>query len=213
MTSGVASGRVARGALVFAAAFAAAALLSPAWGQQVSERPLGYSKGSPSATLVVVEFADFGCSACAEFARSSFAALDSVHVRSGRVRWVLVPFVLGAFRHSREAASAAECADRQGALWSMHDTLFARRGEWMGARNPRAALSRYAAFVGIDTGAFVTCLDSPETRAVVAQHQAAAKQRGVRATPTFFVGERRVLGALPAPLFSALLAEITGRSD
>lgn len=89
--------------MVLAAAVAlltAAALPAPAAQSQRLDG-LGHDRGSPNAPVVVIEFADFGCHYCARFAHETFPALDEEFIQSERVRWKLVPFVLGGFRNSR----------------------------------------------------------------------------------------------------------------
>jgi len=65
---------------------------------------IGYDKGTPSAPLVVVEFSDFGCPYCGEFARETFPGLDKEFIRTGKVYFKYVPFVIGMFPNTLEAA-------------------------------------------------------------------------------------------------------------
>src|SRR6185503_14915680 len=79
----------------------------------VSLAGIGHDTGSTRAKVFVVEFADFGCGYCARWNVETYPKVDSAHVRSGLVRFKMVPFVTGMFRNSRDVAEAAECAAEQ----------------------------------------------------------------------------------------------------
>lgn len=184
---------------------AAPGLVAPAAAQGERLDGLGHDRGQPDAPVLVIEFADFGCHYCALFAHETFPALDGEFIQPGRVRWKLVPFVLGAFRNSRQAAEAAVCAGDQDAFWPMHDRLFAGRATWSRDRRPWERFGRYAAELGLDTARFTACAANRAARERVTQHDAAAKWFRVRATPTFFVNGQRVEGALPLEMFRKVL--------
>lgn len=171
----------------------------------------GFVRGDSTAPLTVVEFGDFGCSACAQFARETLPVLDAEFVQTGRVRWRFVPFVLGPFRHSGDAAKAALCAGEQDAFWGMHDVLYERRNEWMDPRDALPIFQAFAAEVNIDGGAFARCYSRDETGDRIKRFTQLARKLGVRATPTFFVRDQPVLGALPADAFRRVLEEALAR--
>ncbi len=190
-----------------------AVLPAVAWGQGPALDSLGHDLGSPTAKVEVVVFLDFGCGECARFAEESFGAIDREFVRTGLVRWKVIPFVLGAFRHSAFAAEAAECAAEQGAFLPMHDALLSRRREWMTAGTPGPVLAVIAREVGLDSVLFSRCVRSERMRPRVRAHKAAALAHRIYGTPTFlFQRERRALGALPAATFrEVVLEELRGR--
>ncbi|UCD25451.1 MAG: thioredoxin domain-containing protein [Gemmatimonadota bacterium] len=173
--------------------------------EQIPDRGVGFDRGDPDAPLLVVEFADFGCAACAQFALETFPVIDELLIDSGHVRWRVIPFELGAFKRSREAAVASVCASEQNAFWRFHDSLFARRGEWQRARKPQALFETLAAGMDLDVIAFSQCYESDETERYVKELRKVARKSGVRGTPTFFVGERKLEGAPPTQDFVALL--------
>ena len=192
-------GRVAALSLLVALA----ASPGPAAGQKTSLP--GHTLGSDSAAVTIVEYADFACSACAEFAVETWPRVRRELVTSGRVQWRVVPFSLG-FRHGHRAARAAECAGLQGAFWVMHDRLFGERERWMEPRRPADVFQAMAAELGLDALALRQCIDDDEP--VEGRLEAAAnaaKDEGIRATPTFVVNGRPVLGALP---FDMVLAAV-----
>jgi protein-disulfide isomerase len=180
-------------------------LMGAAASAQQSPIPAaGFARGAEDAAIVVVEFLDFGCSACAQFATRTFPHVQAGYVATGRVRWIALPFVLGPFRNSDAATRAAICAGEQGAFWSMHDLLFEERA-WVSARNPESVLSALARAAALEAASFDTCMRSAGTRDRVRQARAVARQAGVTATPMFFINGRRAMGALPWPQFQRLL--------
>jgi len=171
---------------------------------------IGHALGDPEAPVMVVEYADFACSACAEFAVDTWPRVRRELVESGRVYWRVVPFSLG-FRHGRRAARAGECAAAQGGFWSMHDALFAEQRRWMEPRRPEDTFEEMAETLGLDPRALRECIDDdiPEDRIDRAQDE--AEDAGVRATPTFLVNGRPVLGALPFDMFLQAVQAAGGR--
>ncbi len=88
---------------------------------------------------------------------------------------------------SHWAAYAAECANEQGKFWTMHDKLYAVwSGENVGTYT-KPNLKRYAAEIGLDTGAFNQCLDTDKPASVIQADIAEATRLGVSGTPTFFI--------------------------
>lgn len=186
-------------ALALGLAFAA-----PVSGQDADLEAASFALGDPDAPVVVVEYADFACSACAEFARDTWPTIRDAYVETGTVRWHLIPFELG-FRNSEEGARAGQCSAVLGAFWEMHDLLFRRRGEWEGLRNPEDPLARIAVDAGLDEARFRECYDENPARDRTRAANRAAQDDGIRATPTFFINGFRVQGALPADVFAELI--------
>lgn len=172
-------------------------------------RKLGYSRGSADAPVTVYEFSDFGCPFCGMFALGTYPELQEEFVKTGRVRWVMVPFVMGMFPNGAEAARAAECAGEQQEFWPMHDLLFASQKEWKASRSPAALLQGYAGRLKLDTERFAACYEEDRQGGRTALNNRAADAAGIRATPSFLVGGRLVEGALPAAQFRLLLKQLT----
>jgi protein-disulfide isomerase len=166
---------------------------------------IGYATGLESAPVTVVEFSDFGCPYCAQFALNTYPDIHSEFVLSGRVRWVYIPFVLGIFPNGEGAARASECAGDQGRFWAMHDILYQRQPDWRRESVSGVIFEEMAAEIGLDLASFRTCYveDHPAQR--TATNNRLARQASVRATPTFLVNGRPVEGALPPEHFRSLL--------
>lgn len=160
--------------------------------------------GEREAPVQVVAFTDFACGACGEFARDSFGQLRATLIDSRRVEWRQVPFMLG-FRRGREATLAAECAADQGAFWPMHDALFADQDRWRNGRRPNEIFEALARELALDLAAFADCIDHDTPRRRIDASNDAAEELNVRATPTFYIDGRPVLGALSVAQFTALV--------
>lgn len=116
-------------------------------------------KGDANAPLVVVEFSDFQCPACADHAQRIQPSLDERFVETGEIMWVFKHLPLSIHPQSPVAAVAAECAAAQGAFWEMHDLLFAQQDEWSG-EEPEAVLVDLAGELGLSQQEFARCLES-----------------------------------------------------
>lgn len=158
---------------------------------------LGIAKGDPSAPLVVQEFADYQCPACAAFAALTARALDEQYVKTGKVRWIFFDFPITQIHaNALPAAQAARCAGEQGNYWGMHDLLFARQREWSPERNPVGRFREYARALRLDPDALADCIDSGRFRDVVLQSRARGDALGVEATPTVLIGRHPISGVV-----------------
>lgn len=198
--------------LAVAAALVAASLAGQRPGErggQPAARPAADeergAKGAANAPVTITMYSDFQCPWCAEADRT-LKRLEDDYVRTGKVRLV--------YRHyafigdeSRWAAEAAECAGDQGYFWAYHDKLFASQaGENRGAFSLRR-LKGFARELGLDERRFGSCLDSHEYAGKVREETEEGRRLGVRSTPTFFVNDRKVEGALPLQQFKAVIDE------
>jgi protein-disulfide isomerase len=149
------------------------------------------SVGAQDAPVVVVEYADFQCPYCRQFAEGAERQLRADYVDKRQVRFV--------FRHlafigdeSLWAAEASECAGEQNRFWEYHDKLFAeQRGENTGTFS-RNNLKRFAADLGLDTAQFNQCLDSNKYWNLVQQEGNDAKRLGISSTPSVSVNGRLI---------------------
>jgi len=181
-------------------------------GQDPDLDGVGHDLGDAEAPVLVVEYADFACDACAQFAVETWPRVREAFVETGRVRWKVVPFELG-FRNSEEGARAGECGAAQGRFWELHDALYEHRVEWVDERNPKDELVELAAGTGLDAEVFRRCYDDEPFRDRTKAANRAAREAGVRGTPTFFVNGFQVQGALPFEAFRTVLEDAAATPD
>jgi protein-disulfide isomerase len=160
----------------------------------------GYVIGSPSAPLEVIEFADFECPACAQFATLHEPDVRSRLVSSGqiRLRFLDYPLVEIGHRNSPTASLAAACANEQGKFWEMHDAIFAQQDRWAthATRNPRGVIDPLAQQVGLDVARYQQCMDSQKYVPNIQAHRRAAERYRVSSTPSFVIGGKVYAGSL-----------------
>ncbi|MBL3555358.1 MULTISPECIES: DsbA family protein [Marinobacter] len=151
----------------------------------------GISVGDPDAPVVVREFADYQCPACARFSDAS-EQLKQEYVETGKVRFVYFDLPLQQHDNAVPSAHAARCAGDQGAYWEMHDELFDMQTEWSGSGSPVDTFSRYANDLGLDERRFRRCMSTDLHIDDIEQSRRVAMQLRVTSTPTVLVDNVRL---------------------
>ena len=161
-------------------------------------------KGSPDAPLTLVEYSDFLCGHCADFA-DTLSTLSPEYIETGKVQVIFRNYAFLA-PESLQAAQAVECALDQGAdkFWGYHDLLFASQGTGRAAYS-NSRLKAYAKQIGLDTAAFNSCFDSAAKAGEVQADLDEGISQGVEATPTWFINDQMVPGGLPESEMRQLL--------
>ncbi|HJU90642.1 MAG TPA: thioredoxin domain-containing protein [Gemmatimonadaceae bacterium] len=161
-------------------------------------RAEGYLKGNPNAPVQILEFADFECPACAQFATITEPDVRTRLIETGIANLRFFDYPLAQHRNSLAAHNAAACAAEQEKFWEMHDKLFAGQGDWsMGATsNPKRIFSRYANEIGLDGNRWEECYDSRRHEARIRANAQEGNRRQIQSTPTFVVGRRMAPGAI-----------------
>ncbi len=166
--------------------------------QRFDVAPTGPSTGPEDAPVTIVEFSDFECPFCLRFHPTLQRVMDDYE---GKVRLVYRQFPLNNIHpNAQKAAEASLCANDQGKFWELHDALFAQPG---GLDVP--SLKAKAAELGLDTGAFATCLDSGTHAAQVAADVEEGSRLGVSGTPALFINGRYLSGAQPYEVVARIL--------
>jgi protein-disulfide isomerase len=159
----------------------------------------GYLLGSPTAPVEVIEFADFECPACGQFATITAPDVRTRLVNTGQVRIRFIDFPLAMHKNTWDASLAAACANDQGKFWQMHDALFANQDRWNGetTSRPRGPISDLAKGIGLDMNKYGACMDSDAHRAQIQANEQEGERRQIGQTPTFIFNGLVVPGALP----------------
>ena len=154
------------------------------------------SWGPADATVTIIEFGDFQCPYCGQFATQTLPQIKQAY--EGNIRFVFRDFPL--HENSGKAAEAADCASEQGKYWEYHDKLFSNQSAL-----DVASLKSYASQLGLDTTAFDQCLDSNKYAQEVEKDEQDGGSYGVGGTPAFFINGELVSGALPFADFKAAI--------
>jgi protein-disulfide isomerase len=155
----------------------------------------GYVTGSDSAPVEIVEFLDFECPACANFAVIQFPTIREQLVQTGRVRWRSRDLPLPGHKYSRFAAHAAQCAGEQGKYWEMHDQLFTNHGWAQTGRDPTSLFRQLAQAAGVDGGKYDECMKSGRYAGRIEASRQEGDRLGAGGTPTFFGNGALVRGS------------------
>jgi protein-disulfide isomerase len=163
----------------------------------------------------VVEFADFECPACGQFAVVTEPDIRRTLVDAGHVRIRYIDFPLPMHKNTWDASLAAACANDQGKFWQMHDALFAQQDRWNGdaTSRPRPVIAELAKGIGVDMAKYGACMDAGTHRAKIQAHLTEATRRGIQSTPTFVFNGTVVPGALPFDKFRAYVDSAAPRPD
>jgi protein-disulfide isomerase len=160
--------------------------------------------GDVDAPVVMIEYADYRCPYCAQFATLTRPDLDPL-VEDGTLRIEFRDLVL--FEEASQlAAVAARAAAEQDLLDEYQLALFELSAEGR-AEYGRDDVIALADEVGIpDLEAFEVALDDPEILAAVQADTAEARAIGVTSTPTFLINTQVVQGAYPIQHFQQVIA-------
>ncbi|MBI4896414.1 MAG: DsbA family protein [Candidatus Aenigmarchaeota archaeon] len=147
-------------------------------------------RGNADAAVIVEEFSDFQCPAC----KSAEPGIQDLLSRYGdKIKFIYKDFPLSSLHpNAQRAAEAAQCVFDQGNefFWKYHDILFDNQNKLYSAN-----LKEYASTIGFNTTAFNQCFDSGVMSQRVSLDSEEGINRGVSATPTFFVNGKKSVGA------------------
>jgi protein-disulfide isomerase len=160
--------------------------------------------GDANAPVTVVEYADFQCPICKRAESSVVSRIEKDYVQQGKVKieFRMFPF-LG--QESFNAAQAAEAARDQGKFWEYHDALFNAQGQENGGNFTYETLVVLAGKVGLDVPKFEATLSANTYLAPIQSEADGARSSGVSSTPTFYIGDTKILGAQPYAQFQAAI--------
>jgi protein-disulfide isomerase len=172
----------------------------------------GYVMGSPTAPVEIVEYADFECPACAQFAIVTEPQVRQLLVETGKARIRFFDYPIPSIHpNTMSAHLAAACANDQGKFWEMHDLLFQGQDRWNGQRTskPKSIFSGYARQIALDEKAWEACYDDRRHLGRIQASAAAGQARRVQSTPTFIVGGRMFPGAIGYDQLKAMVDSAT----
>ncbi len=162
--------------------------------------------GDPKAPVTILEYADFQCPICGDFFSTVFPSLKKDFIDTGKVRLAHADFVfLGP--ESFAAAEAAYCAADQGKFWEFHNLLYQteiKDGHENNGNLTNSLFADLAKQLNLDPAAFNSCVTNRKYQQKVLDETNQGKGIGVRATPTFFVGNVKIEGLDPADPYGKL---------
>ncbi len=160
------------------------------------------TQGPQTAPIILLEFADFYC----PYSRQAMPVIRQLIERfPGKIRREFHHFPqsdpgqTGSYVTHQWAA----CAQGQGKFWEFHNAVYAL------AQPPASAdLPRIAAAAGINVNQLQDCVKSGQYQRLILRDRVLGTRRGVPGTPTFFINDHRVTGAVPINYLSDLVKNL-----
>lgn len=147
-------------------------------------------KGSQNAPIIVEEFADFECGACAD----KHLVFNQINADYGsRIKFVFRNYpLIKVHVKAYDAAVAVEAAGIQGKFWEMQNILYANQQKWSNSPSHRSMFEEYAKTIGLNMEKY-----TKDSLGVAAKNRVDADMKrgqalGIRSTPTVYVNGKSV---------------------
>jgi protein-disulfide isomerase len=144
---------------------------------------------SESATVTIVEFADFQCPACGR----TYPILKQIlQEYKGKVAFIYRHFPLPQHKNAMLAARASEAAATQGKFWEMYDLLYKRQAQWSESSDAAILFTNYAKELDFDMQTFSDELKGAKYDTIINKDRDDGVLLGVNATPTIFINNKKL---------------------
>ena len=168
------------------------------------------TKGNAGAGLVLIEYSDFQCPACASYQTMVNQLMDEY---TDQIHFAYRHFPLRSNNNNAQLASqAAEAAGIQGKFWEMHDKLFENQSDWSNESDPTEKFATYAGEFELDVEQFKTDLVSKAIKDEVDSDYASGSAAKVNSTPSFFLNGEKIKNPETLDKFKELINEELGVS-
>jgi protein-disulfide isomerase len=204
---------VSTGALIAAAALLGSASLAfadPSIEELMRPGPLpDLAEGKADAPVTIIEYASMTCPHCANFHKTTYPALKTKYIDTGKVRFIFREFPLDelAVAGSMLARCAAgdKAANPEKAL-ALIGVLFNSQEKWA-VRDPIPALLQISKQAGFTQATFDECLkDQTLYNNILAVRERGSKDYKVESTPTLFVNGKVQKGGVSIEELDKLIA-------
>jgi protein-disulfide isomerase len=173
----------------------------------------GRIRGDSSAKIWIIIVSDFQCPYCRQWHEESFASVVRDYVNTKKVRIAYVNLPLQMHANAIPSAEAAMCASVQGKFWEMHDALFRTQAKWAAMQQPNSLFDSLATSVGVQAAPYRSCVESKATQPMITADIQRVSDAGVQSTPTFFIGDERIEGAVPLPELRAAIDRALAKAN
>ncbi|XBO41672.1 DsbA family protein [Alsobacter sp. KACC 23698] len=164
--------------------------------------------GSADAKCTIIEYASMTCSHCAHFHATTWPALKSKYIDTGKVRFSLREFPLDPLATAGFMLARCDGADK---YYAVTDLLFSKQRDWAFTDKPVDALSKLMKQAGFTQEKFESCLKNQQIYdAVNWVKDRGAEKLGVNSTPTFFINGQVQRGAITIEELDKILAPLVG---
>lgn len=165
-----------------------------------------------SRPVIITEFADIQCPACAQYHPIVKSLLD-LYPETVALHFKHFP-ISAIHPNAIASAVAVEAAGNQGKFFEMADLLYDRQPAWSNLPAPQDKFIEYAGELGLDVDKFTTDLNDKALEEKVDSQRTEGINAGVNSTPSFFVNGVRIQNPSDISGFQAAidaeLARISG---
>ena len=143
--------------------------------------------GNLNAPVTIVEYLDFQCPFCSQFAFSTFPQIKKDYIDEGKVQFVFKDYPLSFHEQAHKAARVVNCAGRKGKYLEAHDFLFKNQAQLREESSGDALYIKLANELGIDIAFLDQCMSEQTVYDEVEKDITQGTNDGVTGTPNFFV--------------------------
>lgn len=171
------------------------------YAQDIKGDGTNFYIGTSTPQVTIVEFGDFAC----PYTKESYAAINQLVAEyPDKVRVVWRDYLRN--EDSIDLALAARCAGAQGQFWQMHNRMFENQEDLTIADETRPErLATIAAELGLNTDEFNRCLSDQDNLERIKKDYADGNKLAILGTPTWFVNNYPISGALNIKIFRELV--------
>lgn len=145
--------------------------------------------GNREATVIITEYADFQCPACAAVNPLTNQALEEY---KGKIKLVYRFFPLrGIHKNAIISGQAAYAAHKLDKFSEMKDLLYANQTDWENLDDPKEVFEGYASSIGLEVEEFSRLMNSDEAKKAVKNGEKEAIGLGLNSTPSFFIENKQ----------------------
>jgi protein-disulfide isomerase len=176
--------------------------------------PTDYVLGSPSAPVVMVEYASLSCIHCAHFATAVLPELQKKYIDANKMRYILRQFPLN--EPALRGAMLVDCMGEKGAdkYYTFSHVLFDSMSKWAMDGNWQEGLQTIANVGGVDNKTFLACVgDTTRETKILKNRKEASDQLKITGTPAFYIDGELYEGDRTVDAMSAFIdAKLAAKS-
>lgn len=162
------------------------------------------SMGQADAPVTMHAYESLTCPHCRSFHLETLPDLKAQYVDTGKLRIVFHDVL----RNQRDlfAVMLARCSGNN--YFPMLDALYQNQASWAQAPGDQfmQTLQQYGGMGGMNQQDFNACMNNNDlAQALIQRSNSQGRELGIQSTPTFIIGEERITGAQPLPVFQGIL--------
>jgi predicted DsbA family dithiol-disulfide isomerase len=152
--------------------------------------------GDEYAPLTIIEFA---CYTCTYTKKAEPIVKEILEEYKGKVNIQVKSIVIPDHLSSYDAALAANCAQEQGKYLRFHEKIFKLE------KVTKETLRVLAQEIGLDMTYYDECMKTEKYKEEIEADTRAGINAGIQGTPTFFIGEDKIVGPKPLKTFKKII--------